>query len=835
MDKNIRIDEIVTRLNAASDAYYGGQEEQMTNYEWDALFDELTALEKATGYVRPDSPTQVTSHSGNEMDGEGEKEAHEYPALSLAKTKKVEELQDWAGERDIWLSWKLDGSTLVATYDGGALTRVLTRGNGTVGTNITYMASAIRGIPAKISDKGHLVVRGEATISYADFEAINDTLEDADDRYANPRNLAAGTLALDKTNLDKVKERNVTFNAFTLVHTDEVIRSWGARMDYLEKLGFITVEREHTDAKNLPDAIARWTKKVDTGEMGIPVDGLVITYDDTDYAATGSVTGHHATRAGLAYKWADVSADTVLDHIEWSCAASTITPVAVFDPVQLEGTTVTRANPRNLAAGTLALDKTNLDKVKERNVTFNAFTLVHTDEVIRSWGARMDYLEKLGFITVEREHTDAKNLPDAIARWTKKVDTGEMGIPVDGLVITYDDTDYAATGSVTGHHATRAGLAYKWADVSADTVLDHIEWSCAASTITPVAVFDPVQLEGTTVTRASLCNISELERLGIGKDRKTELRIIKANKIIPKCIAVVRAEGSYEVPTACPVCGAATEVRISPISGVKTLRCTDPNCPAKHLKRFVRFASKGGLDIDGLSVQSLHEFVNRGYLRDFADLYHLDAHADEIVKLEGFGEKSCANLLAAIEKSRKVDPIHLIFALCIPNIGADAGKKLIAALGTKGFLSRIESGEGFEDVDGIGVERSNALLNWFADDENKNLFDRLMAELTLEDVAPKQEADGTCKGLSFVITGDVHLFKNRSAFKAYVEQQGGAVTGSVSGKTTYLVSNDGESNSSKTKKAKELGVPILSEEEFVSQFGSPEAVGSSEEEQISML
>ena len=160
MDKNIRIDEIVTRLNAASDAYYGGQEEQMTNYEWDALFDELTALEKETGYVRPDSPTQVTSHSGNEMDGEGEKEAHEYPALSLAKTKKAEELQDWAGERDIWLSWKLDGSTLVATYDGGALTRVLTRGNGTVGTNITYMASAIRGIPAKISDKGHLVVRG---------------------------------------------------------------------------------------------------------------------------------------------------------------------------------------------------------------------------------------------------------------------------------------------------------------------------------------------------------------------------------------------------------------------------------------------------------------------------------------------------------------------------------------------------------------------------------------------------------------------------------------------------------------------------------------------------
>ena len=678
MDKNIRIDEIVTRLNAASDAYYGGQEEQMTNYEWDALFDELTALEKETGYVRPDSPTQVTSHSGNEMDGEGEKEAHEYPALSLAKTKKVAELQDWAGERAIWLSWKLDGSTLVATYDGGKLTRVLTRGNGTVGTNITYMAAAIRGIPAKIADKGHLVVRGEATISYADFEAINDTLEDADDRYANPRNLAAGTLALDKTNLDKVRERNVTFNAFTLVHTDEELRSWGARMDYLDRLGFTTVEREETDA-------------------------------------------------------------------------------------------------------------------------------VH--------------------------------LPDAIARWTKKVDSGEMGIPVDGLVITYDDTDYAATGSVTGHHATRAGLAYKWADVSAETVLDHIEWSCAASTITPVAVFDPVQLEGTTVSRASLCNVSELERLGIGADRKTKLRVIKANKIIPKCIAVVRAEGSYEVPSTCPVCGAATEVRVSPVSGVKTLRCTDANCPAKHLKRFVRFASKAGLDIDGLSVQTLHEFVNRGYLRDFSDLYHLNDHANEIVALEGFGEKSCANLMAAIEKSRKADPVHLIFALCIPNIGTDAGKKLIAALGTKGFLARIESGEGFEDVDGIGVERSNALLNWFADEGNRALFERLMHELLVDEVAPKVANDGTCKGLTFVITGDAHTFKNRDDFKAYVERQGGKVAGSVSGKTSYLVSNDGESGSSKAKKAKELGVPVLSEEAFISRFGGPDGetnAAPANDQQISM-
>ena len=281
------------------------------------------------------------------------------------------------------------------------------------------------------------------------------------------------------------------------------------------------------------------------------------------------------------------------------------------------------------------------------------------------------------------------------------------------------------------------------------------------------------------------------------------------------------AEGRYEIPETCPVCGAATEVRVSPVSGVKTLRCTDAKCPAKHLKRFVRFASKAGLDIDGLSVQTLHEFVNRGYLRDFADLYHLDRYADEIVGLEGFGEKSCANLMAAIEKSRRVDPIHLIFALCIPSIGVDAGKKLIAALGTQGFLARIESGEGFEDVDGIGTERSNAILNWFADRENKGLFDRLMAEIELADVAPKAEAEGTCKGLSFVITGDVHIFKNRNAFKAYVEQQGGAVTGSVSGKTSFLVSNDEDAASSKAKKAKALGIPVLTEETFISQYGGP--------------
>ncbi|MDF2839126.1 MAG: NAD-dependent ligase [Evtepia sp.] len=662
MDIKQRIDELITKLNKASDAYYGGQEEQMTNYEWDSLFDESSALEKETQYIRVDSPTQTISHSSDELGEEatGEKESHKYPALSLAKTKDVKVLQSWTGDRDIWLSWKLDGLTLVMTFDDGKLVKILTRGNGTIGTNITYMKNVIKGFPLEVSDKGHLVVRGEAAISYTDFEAINDTLDDVDDKYANPRNLASGTLALDKKNLDKVKERNVTFNAFTLVHTDKVIKSWGERMNYLDSLGFVTVDRELTNAAGIP---------------------------------------------------------------------------AVID------------------------------------------------------------------------------------KWTKKVESGEMDIPVDGLVITYDDIDYAATGSVTGHHATRAGFAYKWQDTSAISVLDHIEWSCAASIITPVAVFSPVQLEGTTVSRASLCNISELERLEIGENGKTKLEIIKANKIIPKCIAVVKAEGKFEIPTECPVCHAKTEVRVSKNSGTKTLRCTNPDCPAKYLKRFARFVSKTGMDIDGLSIQTLLAFVNKGFIHEFADIYHLREHYSEIVDMEGLGKKSCDNLLTAIEKSRTVNPVNFVYALCIPMIGIDAGKKIVGAIGSKGLFERVINNQGFDDIDGIGPEKSNAIIGWFNDPKNKATYTNLLKEVEVEDVEPKERNEGKCAGLVFVITGDVNTFKNRNDFKQYVENEGGKVTGSVSMKTAYLVNNDVESASSKNRQAKELRIPIISEDTFISLFG----------------
>ena len=646
-----RIEQLVAQLNKASEIYYNGQDEIMSNYEWDAMFDELTVLEEETGHILPDSPTR---NAGYESTG-GQKEAHEYSALSLAKTKKVEELEKWAEDYPIWLSWKLDGLTLVLTYDNGRLVKILTRGNGTVGTNITHLKNSIKGFPLEISYKGHLVVRGEAVISYTDFAAINDMIEDEDEKYANPRNLASGTL-----NLDDVEE------------------------------------------------------------------------------------------------------------------------------------------------------------VKNRKVHFHAFTLVHMDEPLVSWGERMDYLEKMKFTVVDRELGDAKTIGAMIEKWTKRVESGKMDLPVDGLVICYDDTEYASTGSVTGHHATRAGYAFKWQDEAVDSKLRYIEWSCAVSTISPVAVFEPVQIEGTTVSRASLCNLSEIERLGIG--RECTLSVIKANKIIPKCIAVKDAVGEVEIPAQCPVCSAETRIHTS-ASGTRTLHCTNPDCTAKNVKKFSRFVSKNGMDIDGLSVQTMLHFINEGFIKEFADIYRLSEHFETISKLEGFGEKSCENMGKAIEKSRSVHPVNFIYALCIPMIGTDAAKKIVNSVGFDGFLERMEQGVGFEDIDGIGGEKSNSILQWYGSGNNKQSLAHLLEVVKVQKIEKINTENGSCNGLTFVITGDVHQFKNRDEFKNYVESQGGKVAGSVSGKTNYLVNNDVESTSSKNKKAKDLGVPIISEDTFVEMFG----------------
>ena len=668
-DKLRLMQQLVAQLNKAADAYYNGQGELMTDYEWDAMFDQVKQLEAETGQRFPDSPTNRVS----EDNINGKKEEHEFPALSLAKTKSPQELAKWAENRPIWLSWKLDGLTLVVTFDNGVLTKVVTRGNGHIGTNITNLASAIDGIPQQIKSKGHVVVRGECVISYKDFEEFNI---ESEEEYANPRNLASGSLTLKDVN--EVKRRHLKWIPFTLVYTDEEIISWGARMDWLEKNGMKAIERQfikNPDLENINKAIDNWTARV-----------------------TGAFKG-----------------DTTEDNS---------TPY-----------------------------------------------------------------------------------------------------PVDGLVITYDNTEYAQTGSVTGHHATRAGYAFKWKDESAETELDHIEWSCAARTISPVAVFQPVTLEGTIVKRASLCNISECERLNIG-ERGSLISVIKANKIIPKVIRVDQKVGLLQIPDKCPVCGSPTEVTTSPTSQTKTLHCTNHKCPAKQLRKFARFVSKDGVNIDGISEQTVAKFINFGWVKEYADLFKLKTHASELSVLEGFGDKSVRNLIKSIEAARNVEAHHLLYSLSIPLCGQDVCNRILKIYPFEQFIE-IASGNNqefiaggdspFAIIPGIGPEKSARITEWFHDKENRAIVDNLLKQINITQEEKETEGD-LCKGLTFVITGDVYEYKNRNELKAYIESQGGKVTGSVSKSTNYLINNDSQSTSSKNQKANQLGIQIISEKDFIDKF-----------------
>ena len=657
---------LIEELNQASDAYYNGKAELMSDHEWDARFDELKRLEEETGEILPDSPTQKVS----EDHVEGQKEEHEFPALSLAKTKQVTDLEKWAEGRPIWISWKLDGLTLVVTYDNGQLTKVVTRGNGHIGTNITHLSKVISGIPQRISEKGHVVIRGEAVISYEDF---NNFLIESGEDYANPRNLASGSLTLK--DIEEVRRRHIQWIPFTLVHTDRDLVSWGERMSFLEKNGFSTVEHESVDNPTTAN-----------------IQALVDRF-------TAIVTG-----------------DTTL------------------------------SSPNRKGQG--------------------------------------------------------------------------ASFPVDGLVVCFDDTDYAQTGSVTGHHATRSGMAFKWQDEAAETELDHIEWSCAASTISPVAVFRPVELEGTTVKRASLCNISECERLNIGS-KGTRISVIKANKIIPKVIHVIEKAGQLEIPAQCPVCHHETKI-VESESGTRKLQCTNPTCPAKQLKKFARFVSKEGMNIDGISEQTLSRFVNLGWIQEYADIFRLRDHIREIAHLDGFGERSASNIMRSIDKARHVEAQRFLYALSIPMVGIDVCKRLLSAYPLEELVMKAREAtetEFFSHIPGIGPEKSSTFISWFKNDDNFQIVSRLLEFIEVSHTQP-QRAGQKCEGMTFVITGDVHHFKNRNELKAYIESQGGKVAGSVSGSTSFLINNDVTSTSGKNKKAQELNIPILSEDDFMERFGS---------------
>ena len=641
-----RIKELVELLNKAGKSYYSEGRELMSNYEYDALYDELGMLEKETGYILSNSPTV---NVGYEVLSELPKERHESPMLSLDKTKSPEALAEWLGSQKGLLSWKLDGLTIVLTYDNGQLQKAVTRGNGEVGEIITNNARVFKNVPVTIPFKGKLVLRGEAIITYSDFERINEQIPEADAKYKNPRNLCSGSVR--QLNNEITAQRNVHFFAFTLVSAQDVDfdNSRQRQFEWLKDQGFSVVE----------------------------------------------------------YKM--VTKDTILDTIEWF----------------------------------------------EKTIVTNDF-------------------------------------------------------PSDGLVILYDDIAY---GDSLGRTAKfpRNAMAFKWTDETAETTLREIEWSASRTgLINPVAVFDPVELEGTQVSRASVHNISIVEslKLGIG-DR---IKVFKANMIIPQIAENLTQSGNLEIPEVCPVCGGKTQIK--QVNDVKTLYCINEDCQAKHVKSFAHFVSRDALNIDGLSEATLEKFIQHGFLKNFCDLYHLEKFRDEIIALDGFGEKSYENLLTSVENSRNTTLPKFIYGLGIANVGLSNAKMIVQAFGND-IEKIIHAGrQELEKIDGVGAVIADTFASYFENEKNKEEFYKLLQEMHIEK-APDNQNNQILTGKVFVITGSLEHFENRNQLKERIEQLGGKVTGSVTGKTSYLINNDSHSTSSKNKTAAKLGVPVITENEFL--------------------
>ena len=644
-EKKKRMKELVELLNRAGRAYYQEADEIMTNYEYDALYDELARLEKETGTTLAGSPT---AHVGYEVLSELPKERHERPMLSLDKTKDVQALKEWVGSHRTLLSWKMDGLTIVLTYQNGELFKAVTRGNGEVGEVITNNARVFRNIPLRIPFQGELVLRGEAVIGYREFERINEEIPEADARYKNPRNLCSGSVR--QLNNEITAKRNVHFFAFSLVRAEGVDfeNSHEKEFLWLQGQGFETVEYRVVTAENLEEAVRWFSERIEENEY--PSDGLVALYDDIAYGRSLGQTAKFP-RDSMAFKWQDEIRETVLKEIEWS--------------------------------------------------------------------------------------------------------------------------------------PSRTGL------------------------INPVAIFEPVELEGTTVSRASVHNISIMRGLELGVGDTIE--VYKANMIIPQIADNKTRSGVRDIPTACPVCGGATEIR--KINDVESLYCTNPDCQAKKIKSFTLFVSRDALNIEGLSEATLEKFIARGFIHEFADIFRLSRFREEIVELEGFGEKSYENLISSVEKARKTTLARVIYSLGIPNIGLSGAKLICRQLDDEVERLLAASEEELAAIDGVGPVIAASFTGYFADPEKRERFFRLLSELTLEKEETAAVQD--LKGKVFVVTGSLTHFSNRAELKDLIEKRGGKVTGSVTGKTDYLINNDTESSSSKNKKARELGIPVISEEEFL--------------------
>lgn len=639
-----KMKELGEKLREASRAYYQEDREIMSNVEYDALYDTLSALEKETGIVLADSPTVNVGYEAVEQ---LPKEEHERPMLSLDKTKEREALREFIGEHPTLLSWKLDGLTIVLTYENGELIKAVTRGNGIVGEVITNNARVFKNIPLKISFKGRLVLRGEAIITYSDFEKINETIGDADAKYKNPRNLCSGSVR--QLNNEITAKRNVRFYAFSLVSAEGV------------------------DFRNSREVQFRW-------------------------------------------------------------------------------------------------------------------------------------LNEQGFEVVEYRKVTAETLDEAMDYFAEAVTTNDF--PSDGLVALYDDIAYGESLGTTAKFPRNA-MAFKWADEMRDTRLLEIEWSPSRTgLINPVAIFEPVELEGTTVSRASVHNISIMKelKLGIGDT----IRVYKANMIIPQIAENLTGSGNAPIPHTCPACGQETVVKKE--NDVECLFCVNPGCPAKKIKSFGLFTSRDAMNIDGLSEATLEKFIARGFIHDFGDIFEISRYKDEIVEMEGFGQKSYDNLMESLERAKETTLPRVIYSLGIANIGLANAKVICRHFDNDLDRIRHASLEEVSDIDTIGPVIAGNLVTYFRDEDNDRRLDHLMSFLHIQEDSPKQEQ--IFEGMNFVITGSLVHFGNRSEAKELIESLGGKVTGSVTKKTNYLINNDIQSNSSKNKKARELGIPILSEEDF---------------------
>ena len=644
-----RMKELVEKLDQAAKAYYQEDREIMSNQEYDSLYDQLEQLEKETGTVLTNSPTvRVGYEAVNELP----KEEHPSPMLSLDKTKDREVLRGFIGNHKCLLSWKLDGLTIVLTYENGELVKAVTRGNGIVGEVITNNARVFRNIPLRIPYKGQLVLRGEAIITYSEFERINETIGDADAKYKNPRNLCSGSVR--QLNNEITAKRNVRFYAFALVSAQDVDFSNSREQQFiwLKKQGFEVVEYKVVTSESLDEAMDYFSKTIVNNDF--PSDGLVVTYDDIAYGESLGSTAKFP-RNSFAFKWADEMRETRLVDMEWS--------------------------------------------------------------------------------------------------------------------------------------PSRTGL------------------------INPVAIFEPVELEGTTVSRASVHNISIVKelQLGIGDT----IKVYKANMIIPQIAENLTRSGNLVIPDKCPVCG--REARIRKENDVETLYCMNPDCVAKKIKSFSLFTSRDAMNIDGLSEATLEKFIAMGFIHNFGDIFEIGKYKDQIVEMEGFGQKSFDNLMVSLEKAKETTLAKVIYSLGITGIGLANAKVICKYFDDDIEKIRYAEEEEISSIEGIGPVIAGSLADYFKSAENNQKLDHLLSHLHL--VHEETSAEQVFAGKTFVITGSVEHFSNRSEAKEFIEARGGKVTGSVTKKTDYLINNDKTSASSKNKKAQELGIPILSEEDFLELAG----------------